>query len=107
MVLPLVLTAEDTELAVEHGVDSIIVSNHGGRQLDGVVATAEVLPEVVAAAKGRVPVHVDGGVRKGTDIFKASIPLHMKHIMLIIPGFGTWRRLCLGRSAASLGTCSR
>ncbi|KAI5456627.1 (S)-2-hydroxy-acid oxidase [Mariannaea sp. PMI_226] len=66
-----VLTAEDTELAINHGVDGIIVSNHGGRQLDGVVTTAEVLPEIVAAAKGRVPIHVDGGIRKGTDIFKA------------------------------------
>ncbi|KAK7409652.1 hypothetical protein QQX98_008167 [Neonectria punicea] len=66
-----VLTSEDTELAIKHGVDGIIVSNHGGRQLDGVVTTAEVLPEIVAAAKGRVPVHVDGGIRKGTDIFKA------------------------------------
>lgn len=53
-------------------MDGIIVSNHGGRQLDGVVTTAEVLPEIVAAAKGRVPIHVDGGIRKGTDIFKVS-----------------------------------
>ncbi|KAF7557484.1 hypothetical protein G7Z17_g726 [Cylindrodendrum hubeiense] len=66
-----VLTSEDTELAIKHGVDGIIVSNHGGRQLDGVVTTAEALPEIVAAAKGRVPIHVDGGIRKGTDIFKA------------------------------------
>ncbi|KAK7422165.1 hypothetical protein QQZ08_009633 [Neonectria magnoliae] len=66
-----VLTGEDTELAIKNGVDGIIVSNHGGRQLDGVVTTAEVLPEIVAAAKGRVPIHVDGGIRKGTDIFKA------------------------------------
>ncbi|KAH7120369.1 L-lactate dehydrogenase [Dactylonectria estremocensis] len=66
-----VLTGEDTQLAIKHGVDGIIVSNHGGRQLDGVVTTAEVLPEIVAAARGRVPIHVDGGIRKGTDIFKA------------------------------------
>ncbi|KAH6869523.1 L-lactate dehydrogenase [Thelonectria olida] len=66
-----VLTGEDAQLAIEHGVDGIIVSNHGGRQLDGVVTTAEVLPEIVAAAKGRVPIHVDGGIRKGTDVFKA------------------------------------
>jgi (S)-2-hydroxy-acid oxidase len=68
-----VLTAEDAQLAIEHGVDGIIVSNHGGRQLDGVVTTAEVLPEIVAVAKGRVPIHVDGGIRKGTDIFKVII----------------------------------
>ena len=66
-----VLTAEDTELAVQHGCDGIIVSNHGGRQLDGVMATLDALPECVDAAKGRIAVHVDGGFRSGTDIFKA------------------------------------
>ena len=66
-----VLTAEDTELAVEHGCDGVIVSNHGGRQLDGVVATLDALPECVEAAQGRIRVHVDGGFRSGTDIFKA------------------------------------
>ncbi|KAM0803732.1 (S)-2-hydroxy-acid oxidase [Usnea florida] len=66
-----VLTAEDTELAVRHGCDGIIVSNHGGRQLDGVMATLDALPECVDAAKGRIAVHVDGGFRSGTDIFKA------------------------------------
>lgn len=55
-----VLTAEDTELAVEHGCEGIIVSNHGGRQLDGVLATLDALPECVEAAKGRIRVHVDG-----------------------------------------------
>ena len=66
-----VLTAEDTELAVRHGCDGIIVSNHGGRQLDGVMATLDALPECVDAAEGRIAVHVDGGFRSGTDIFKA------------------------------------
>ena len=66
-----VLTAEDTELAVRHGCDGIIVTNHGGRQLDGVMATLDALPECVDAAKGRIAVHVDGGFRSGTDIFKA------------------------------------
>ncbi|BFZ53602.1 hypothetical protein PYCC9005_000630 [Savitreella phatthalungensis] len=66
-----IATAEDTELAIHYGVDGIVVSNHGGRQLDGALATLDALPEVVEAAKGRVPVHVDGGVRHGTDIFKA------------------------------------
>ncbi|MCJ1305869.1 hypothetical protein MMC08_008686 [Hypocenomyce scalaris] len=64
-------TAEDTLLAIQHGVSGIIVSNHGGRQLNGAVATLDALPEVVAAAAGRLPVHVDGGVRHGTDVFKA------------------------------------
>lgn len=66
-----VATAEDALLAVHHGVDGIVVSNHGGRQLNGALATLDALPEVVAAVKGKVPVHVDGGVRHGTDVFKA------------------------------------
>ncbi|PNS13970.1 Cytochrome b2, mitochondrial [Sphaceloma murrayae] len=65
-----VLTAEDVELAVEFGADGVVVSNHGGRQLDGVPATLDVLPECVAAARGRLRIHVDGGIRSGTDIFK-------------------------------------
>lgn len=73
--LPLVvkgiLTAEDAKLAVESGADAIIVSNHGGRQLDGVPATIEVLPEVVRAVNGRVEVYLDSGVRTGTDVVKA------------------------------------
>jgi len=63
-----ILTGEDAALAVEHGVAGIIVSNHGGRQLDRAVTTAEALPEVVEAVAGRVPVLVDGGIRRGVDI---------------------------------------
>ena len=66
-----VATAEDAELAVQHGCDGIVVSNHGGRQLNGALATLDALPEVVAAVEGRIPVHVDGGIRHGTDVFKA------------------------------------
>jgi len=66
-----VLTAEDTLKAVESGCDGILVSNHGGRQLDGVPATLDALPECVAAAEGRVRIHIDGGIRSGTDMFKA------------------------------------
>jgi (S)-2-hydroxy-acid oxidase len=66
-----IATAEDAELAVEAGVDGIWVSNHGGRQLDSTLATLDALPEVVEAVKGRIPVHVDGGVRRGGDVFKA------------------------------------
>jgi isopentenyl diphosphate isomerase/L-lactate dehydrogenase-like FMN-dependent dehydrogenase len=66
-----VLTAEDALLACEHGVAGIVVSNHGGRQLDGVAATIEALPEVVEAVAGRVEVLVDGGIRRGTDVAKA------------------------------------
>ena len=66
-----ILTAEDALLAVEHGVDGIIVSNHGGRQLDGAIASIEALPEVVDAVAGRCEVYVDGGIRRGTDVLKA------------------------------------
>jgi len=63
-----VLTAEDAALAVEHGATGLIVSNHGGRQLDCVSAGADALPEVVEAVGGRATVLVDGGVRRGTDV---------------------------------------
>lgn len=66
-----IMTAEDALLAAELGVDGIVVSNHGGRQLDGVPSTLEVLPEVVDAVKWRMPVVFDGGITKGGDVFKA------------------------------------
>jgi isopentenyl diphosphate isomerase/L-lactate dehydrogenase-like FMN-dependent dehydrogenase len=66
-----VLTAEDARLACEHGAAGIVVSNHGGRQLDGVAATIDALPEVVEAVGGRLEVLVDGGIRRGTDVVKA------------------------------------
>jgi isopentenyl diphosphate isomerase/L-lactate dehydrogenase-like FMN-dependent dehydrogenase len=64
-------SAEDAQLAVAHGVDGLIVSNHGGRSTETLRATIDCLPEVIAAVKGRVPVFVDGGVRHGFDIYKA------------------------------------
>lgn len=67
----LVYCAEDVQLAIHHGLDGVIVSNHGGRQLDGVPATIEALPECAAAAQGRIKVAIDGGIRRGSDIFKA------------------------------------
>jgi (S)-2-hydroxy-acid oxidase len=66
-----ILTAEDALLALHYNVDGIVVSNHGGRQLDGALATLDALPEVVQAVQGKIPVHLDGGIRHGTDIFKA------------------------------------
>jgi 4-hydroxymandelate oxidase len=66
-----ILTAEDALLAVEHGAAGIVVSNHGGRQLDNAVASLDALPEVVDAVAGRCPVLVDGGVRTGTDVLVA------------------------------------
>lgn len=70
-VLKGIVTAEDAGMAVEHGVDGIIVSNHGGRSENSGRSTIECLPEVVEAVRGRIPVIVDGGFRRGTDIFKA------------------------------------
>jgi (S)-2-hydroxy-acid oxidase len=66
-----VLTREDARLAVEHGAAGVIVSNHGGRQLDCVAASLDALPEVVEAVAGSVPVLMDGGVRRGSDALKA------------------------------------
>ncbi|KAF9891252.1 Hydroxyacid oxidase 1 [Aspergillus nanangensis] len=66
-----VYTPEDVLLAIHHGLDGVIISNHGGRQLDGVPATVDALPECAAVADGRIKVGIDGGIRRGTDIFKA------------------------------------
>jgi L-lactate dehydrogenase (cytochrome) len=66
-----VMTGEDARRAVAEGADAVVVSNHGGRQLDGVAATLRVLPEVVAAVNGQIEVLMDGGVRSGGDIVKA------------------------------------
>ncbi|UZN01721.1 alpha-hydroxy acid oxidase [Cellulomonas sp. S1-8] len=66
-----VLHPADARLAVEHGVDGIVVSNHGGRQLDGAISTLDALPAVVDAVAGRVPVLLDGGVRRGVDVLVA------------------------------------
>ena len=73
---------DEARRAVEHGVDGIVVSNHGGRQLDGMISSFEALPSVVEAVGGRIPVLIDGGIRRGADVVKA---------------------LCLGASAALIG----
>jgi isopentenyl diphosphate isomerase/L-lactate dehydrogenase-like FMN-dependent dehydrogenase len=66
-----IMTGEDADQAMNAGADGVMVSNHGGRQLDGALATIDVLPEVVAAVRQRGPVLLDGGVRRGTDVLKA------------------------------------
>src|SRR6266849_5320095 len=81
-----ILTAEDARLSLEYGAAGIIVSNHGGRQLDGVVASIEALPEVVEAIAGRCEVYVDGGVRRGTDVLKA-LALGARAVLLGRPVF--------------------
>jgi L-lactate dehydrogenase (cytochrome) len=64
-------TGEDALRAIDAGADAVVVSNHGGRQLDGVAGTLRMLPEVVAAVDGRAEVLLDGGVRRGSDVVKA------------------------------------
>jgi 4-hydroxymandelate oxidase len=66
-----ILEPEDAKLAIEHGADAIIVSNHGGRSMDYGPSTLEVLPEIVAAVNGRIPIVFDSGIRRGADMFKA------------------------------------
>jgi (S)-2-hydroxy-acid oxidase len=71
IILKGIMTAEDATRSLEAGVDAIVVSNHGGRQLDGVPSTLEALPEISEAVKGKIPIIFDGGISKGTDVFKA------------------------------------
>jgi glycolate oxidase len=96
--LPLILkgiaTAEDAALAVQHGVDVVYASNHGGRQLDHGLGSIAVLPEVVAAVAGRAQVWVDGGFMRGTDVVKA--------IALGAQAVGLGRLPCFGLAAAGV-----
>jgi L-lactate dehydrogenase (cytochrome) len=71
LVIKGILSSEDARLAVEHGADGVIVSNHGGRQLDGAPSTIAALPAVADAIKGRATVLFDGGIRRGHDVLKA------------------------------------
>jgi lactate 2-monooxygenase len=71
VVLKGILHADDARLAVEHGLDAIVVSNHGGRQVDGSVGSLDALPAVAEAVGGRIPVLFDSGIRGGADAFKA------------------------------------
>jgi 4-hydroxymandelate oxidase len=86
MIVKGIVTAEDAELCIQHGVDAILVSNHGGRSMDYGPSTLEALPEITAAVRGRIPVLVDSGFRRGSDVFKA---------------------LALGASAAGIGRANR
>jgi len=71
VILKGILNPEDARMAVDRGASAVVVSNHGGRQLDGVMATLDALPDVVDAVGGKVPVLMDGGIRRGSDILKA------------------------------------
>ena len=69
--LPKVYTPEDVTLAIQYGFDGVIISNHGGRQLDSTPATLDALRKCAPVAGGKIPIAIDGGIRRGTDIFKA------------------------------------
>ena len=71
IVLKGILHPDDARRAVDEGIDAIVVSNHGGRQVDGGIATLDALPPIVEAVDGRIPVLLDSGIRSGADIFKA------------------------------------
>ncbi len=81
-----IMTGEDVELCIETGADGVIVSNHGGRHLDNTLATVEVLPEAVAAARDKLEVYLDGGIRRGADVVKA-IALGAKAVFIGRPLF--------------------
>lgn len=66
-----VTTPEDIELSIKYGIDGVVISNHGGRQLDGMPSTLDALRVCAPVAKDRIPIAVDGGIRRGSDIFKA------------------------------------
>jgi 4-hydroxymandelate oxidase len=81
-----VMTGEDVELCIDAGADGVIVSNHGGRHLDNTLATIEVLSEAVAAAKEKIEIYLDGGIRRGADVVKA-IALGAKAVFIGRPLF--------------------
>jgi 4-hydroxymandelate oxidase len=89
-----IMSGDDAARAVDAGVSGIVVSNHGARNLDTLPATVEVLPEVVQQVNGRIPVLVDGGIRRGTDVVKA--------IALGANTVGLGRLACLGLAAAGV-----
>jgi 4-hydroxymandelate oxidase len=88
-----ILTADDARIAMDHGVDGIVVSNHGGRQLDGVPAALDALVEVVDAVEGRTTLLMDGGIRRGADVLKA-IGLGAQAVMVGRPV--AWRLAAAG-----------
>jgi len=99
LILKGIATAEDAALAVEHGVDVVYVSNHGGRQLDQGRGSLDVLPEVVKAVGGHAKIIVDGCFQRGTDVVKA--------IALGADLVGMGRMPCLGLAAAAAPGCVR
>jgi isopentenyl diphosphate isomerase/L-lactate dehydrogenase-like FMN-dependent dehydrogenase len=90
-----IMTAEDAVLAVEHGVNGVYISNHGGRQLDHVLGNIQMLPEIIEAVDGKADVFIDGGFTRGTDIVKA-LAMGAKAV-----GIGRLQAWALGAGAAA------
>ena len=105
LVLKGIETREDARLAREHGVDGIVVSNHGGRALDTNRSTIEALSEVIDGAGTGMPVFIDGGFRRGTDIFKA-LAMGARAVGVGRPYVWVQRVRTTGRSACST-SCAR
>ncbi len=101
-----VLGGEDARLARESGAAGIVVSNHGGRQLDGVMASLDALPEVVEAVDGAIPVLVDGGVRRGIDVARA-LALGAQAVMVGRPVVWGWRQGARRGCTACSSCCVR
>ena len=98
------MRADDAERAVEHGVDAIIVSNHGGRQLDHAQASIEALPAIAEAVGDRAELYLDSGVRRGTDIIKA-LALGARAVLVGPPARLRARRGGRGRASAARSSC--
>ena len=105
IILKGILRSEDARLCLDSGVSGIIVSNHGARQLDHVGGTIEALPEVVKAVDGKIPVMIDGGFRRGTDILKA-LALAPKQWASLVPTCSGWLLLANLESSGSSRCCA-
>jgi L-lactate dehydrogenase (cytochrome)/(S)-mandelate dehydrogenase len=97
MIMKGLLHPEEAVKAQERGIDAVVVSNHGGRQLDGAIASIEALPAIVDAVAGKIPVLVDGGFRRGVDVVKA-LALGAKAVLLGRPHL--WGVACAGEAGA-------
>ena len=82
VILKGILDAEDAKMALNVGADAIVVSNHGGRQLDGAISSIKALPSILDAVGNKIEVHIDGGIRTGQDILKCMATVSYTHLTL-------------------------